>query len=225
MPLTLQESGRAGTAAARRARRTQAERRADSERRIIEATIHTIGQKGTVHMTLADVGEAAGYSRGLPAAIFGTKENLIVQAAKSIMEQPANRTLFDAEPGDGVTEMIDMIERWFTMSVEGVGEGRGLMVLLTDGMPSDAATRSPELYQVLQTIDEAARARFRSFLENSRERGELQAGVDIDAEAMLILGAIRGMVWQWIIDPGAFDLIQVGRVFTDQIRRRLLDRG
>jgi AcrR family transcriptional regulator len=206
-----------------RARRTQAERRADSERRIIEATIHTIGQKGTMHMTLADVGEAAGYSRGLPAAIFGTKENLIVQAAKSIMDQPANRTLFDAEPGDGVAEMIDLIERWFTMSIEGVGEGRGLMVLLTDGMPSEAAARSPELYQVLQAIDEAARGRFKSFLENSRGRGELRAGVDIEAEAMLILGTVRGMVWQWIINPGAFDLIRIGRVFTGQLRQRLLD--
>ena len=59
--------------ASTRKRRTQEERREEAERRILEAATRIIGKTGVETFTLADVGEAAGYSRGLPAHYFKTK--------------------------------------------------------------------------------------------------------------------------------------------------------
>ena len=52
-------------------RRSHAERREEAERRLLEAAMEIVAKRGTVRMTLAEVGEAAGYSRGLPAHRFG----------------------------------------------------------------------------------------------------------------------------------------------------------
>jgi len=176
-------------------------------------------------MTFADVGESAGYSRGLPAAIFGSKDNLIVQAAKRITDIPYDRTLFAARPEDGVPEMLDMVGRWFNLmhnlTHEGVDEVRGLLVLLSVGMISETASRFPELAEVLRSIDDGSRARFRTFLENGKARGQLRPDIDIEAEAIIILGAVRGILWQWLISSHNFDLVQVGEAYTRQLRERL----
>jgi len=67
----------AGAAPARSPRRTQAARREEAERRLLEAALGVVARRGSVRMTLAEVGEAAGYSRGLPAHRFGSKAGLL----------------------------------------------------------------------------------------------------------------------------------------------------
>jgi len=211
----------ATVAAPKRIRRTQAERRAESERLILEAAIRTIGQKGSAQTTLAEVGIAAGYSRGLPAHVFGSKDNLILKAAQSVMAMPPSHSLFAVKTTGGIAGMLQTVERWFLITKDRPDEIRGLLVLWSEGMPGNAASRSPELHSFLQTLDEAARLHFREFLRDAMTRGELRPDIDIDTQATLILGAIRGILWQWIIMPDAFDLFEIGRSYVRELRRTL----
>ena len=64
-------------------RRTQAERRAETERRLIEATMEIIARDGVRAVTMAAVGEAAGYSRGIVNHQFGTRDGLMTAVAKA----------------------------------------------------------------------------------------------------------------------------------------------
>ena len=64
-------------AAGRPPRRSHAQRREESERRMLDAALAIVARRGTVRMTLAEVGEAAGYSRGLPAHHIGSKAGLV----------------------------------------------------------------------------------------------------------------------------------------------------
>ena len=50
-------------------RRSQAQRRDEAERRLLSAAVRLVGERGLERITLAEVGEAAGYSRGLPGEI------------------------------------------------------------------------------------------------------------------------------------------------------------
>ena len=71
------------TPAARARPRTQAERTALSDRRMLEAAIRLIIERGTAGTTLREIGERAGYSRGLASYRFGNKvrgERLQVEA-------------------------------------------------------------------------------------------------------------------------------------------------
>ena len=59
------------------ARRTQRERREETERKVLAAATALIAQHGSRALTLAAVGEAAGYSRGIVSHHFGSRENLL----------------------------------------------------------------------------------------------------------------------------------------------------
>lgn len=58
-------------------RRTQAERRADSENRLLAAGAEIIAGEGYLAATLERVGERAGFSRGLASRKYGSKDGLI----------------------------------------------------------------------------------------------------------------------------------------------------
>ena len=67
-------------------RRSQAERREEAERAILDAATRIVAAKGLDALTLADAGEAAGYSRGLPSHYFGSKADLLSAIAEYIRE-------------------------------------------------------------------------------------------------------------------------------------------
>ena len=58
-------------------RRTQAQRREESERRLLEAAAEVIAAEGYLACTLERVGTAAGFSRGLASRKYGSKDGLI----------------------------------------------------------------------------------------------------------------------------------------------------
>src|SRR6478609_7365080 len=63
--------------ASRPPRRTQAERVAESDRRMIDAAMRLIASGGYSQTTLASIGVEAGYSRGLVQHRFGSKDKLL----------------------------------------------------------------------------------------------------------------------------------------------------
>ena len=63
-------------------RRTQQERRAETERRVLDAALELIATGGSASMSLGRVGELAGYSRGIVNHHFGSKDELLRCAAR-----------------------------------------------------------------------------------------------------------------------------------------------
>src|ERR1700719_3135316 len=100
--------------ASTRKRRTQDERREEAERRLLEAATRIIGKTGVETFTLADVGEAAGYSRGLPAHYFKTKAGLLTAVVKYLAEHYFRRVTFQGRQrittDDIVAEITSFIE-------------------------------------------------------------------------------------------------------------------
>src|ERR1043165_2062786 len=60
-----------------RPRRSQAQRTALSEDRLLGAALLLISERGYDRTTLQAIGDAAGYSRGLVSHRFGSKEGLL----------------------------------------------------------------------------------------------------------------------------------------------------
>ena len=159
VPLKHVQATRADRHSAGLARRTQGERRADSERRIVAAAIVAIGRKGSAQTSLAEIGKAAGYSRGLPAHLFGNKNNLIVSVAQSLMLFPQQNTLFATKPTGGIAEMLEILRQSFLIAMAEPEISRGFLVLWSEALAADVRTNAPELHAMLQTIDHAARLR------------------------------------------------------------------
>ena len=111
-------------------RRTQTERREEAERRLLDAALAIVARTGTVRLTLAEVGEAAGYSRGLPAHRFGSKAGLLRALVAHIHERfqdqlqaaPARQPGLDAIRGNiEQSRYIDRLRsRWVSDDIETV---------------------------------------------------------------------------------------------------------
>jgi AcrR family transcriptional regulator len=65
-------------------RRTQGERRAEAERRVLQATKQVIAELGVGAVTFAAIGARAGYSRGIVTHHFGSRQNLRQTLARSL---------------------------------------------------------------------------------------------------------------------------------------------
>ena len=82
------------------ARRTQQARRETTERTVLAAATAQIARHGSRTLTLAAVGEAAGYSRGIVTHHFGSRENLL----RAVMRDARTFTLPD--PGESAADWL-----------------------------------------------------------------------------------------------------------------------
>ena len=89
--------------------RTQVERRAEAETRLLATARKLIARRGWTGTTLAEVGETAGYSRGLAGHYFGNKTSLL----RAITQQ-INNSFFDElkkvpPPPPGIETIVSFV--------------------------------------------------------------------------------------------------------------------
>lgn len=176
-------------------RRTQAERREEAEQKLLEAALAIVARRGSVRMTLAEVGEAAGYSRGLPAQRFGNKAGLLRALAASIgtrfttqlMAAPERKPGLDAIRGNVVVYFNRKDRNWTTT--------RALLVMMTEAFMEDS-----ELRDLLATYNRGRLEFFEHHIQVGIENGEISPEIDPTATAVLLLGALRGVMMQWLVD-------------------------
>src|ERR1700712_3044245 len=68
-------------------RRTQEERRNDAKQRLLGAAAELIGEIGPAGVTLANIGERAGFSRGLPTHYFGSKGAMMQRLVDNVTDE------------------------------------------------------------------------------------------------------------------------------------------
>src|SRR6516164_343564 len=92
----------------RPARRTQAERRSEAEQGLLDAALRLFARKGVETTTLAEIGDAAGYSRGLANHHFGSKAALVERLAERSRArfQARFRTQFRDRAGNEIEALV-----------------------------------------------------------------------------------------------------------------------
>jgi AcrR family transcriptional regulator len=191
-------------------RRTQLERRAEAEQRLLIAARQIVARKGWVGMTLSEVGEEAGYSRGLATHHFGNKAGLLRALAgfvnSTFMElvkarSPQWRPGMDALKGFVSVYLARPDGDWVNT--------RALLALL-----SEAVTQDSETVQVLAEYNLSVQQHLAQYIREGIEKGEMRPDVDPMIGALLFLGTLRGMMLQVLLNPSAVDL---GLVHTQML--------
>ena len=72
-------------------RRTQAQRSEEMRRRILDAAVQVLGEKGYAGLRTADVAEVAGVSRGAQTHHFPTKDDLVLAAMEHVFKTASER--------------------------------------------------------------------------------------------------------------------------------------
>ncbi len=198
-------------------RRTQAERSALSERRILRAAARLFARQGFTRTTLAQIGQQAGYTGGLVSHRFGSKLQLLravvgyISArfyADQIQPAVAERSgiaALEAGVGAYLHELTAREERI-----------RALYVLM-----GEALGPVPEVRPIFAELNRGFRATVQKWVESGIDAGELRRDVNSELEAAQVLGALRGVTLQWLMDPGCFDLDAVRASMVEGLRRRL----
>lgn len=174
-------------------RRTQEQRREASEQRMLEAALALVAEKGTFRVTLAEIGERAGYSRGLPAARFGNKAKLLAALAAYIGDRfGEHNKRYRSEPGLPAIEAL--IRAYFTR--KDWTATRALIVMMAESALGDS-----ELQPLMAAYNRDSHRYVTHHIVLAQQAGQARADVDANTLAVVILSAFRGAMLQGLNDP------------------------
>ncbi|HEY7799369.1 MAG TPA: TetR/AcrR family transcriptional regulator [Hyphomonadaceae bacterium] len=197
-------------------RQTQAERRETAERAILEAAKTIVAERGLDELTLNEAGEMAGYSRALPAHYFGTKSTLLAALADHIMASYAVRVRATVTSGEGLDRLCERVAFYIDDGCRDPKSLRAFQAILGGGL-----TR-PELAPLVERLNADSIDGLASLIKRAREKGEIRADARPRAEASIILASMRGVMFQWLIDPDHVKLSRVRDTLISNIRKSLL---
>ena len=173
-------------------RRTQQQRRDDTERRVVDAAIRLIAQSGSRAVTLAEVGRAAGYSRGIVHHHFGSREQLLIAVV-------ADTQRFDvpASEGDGLDQLTALIQAYLRNLHDRAPASQAFLLLWAEAVASD-----PVLSPLFATRDESFRSLLGGHIRAGIADGSIRPDTDPDAAAVILLGLLRGIGMQLVSAGG-----------------------
>ena len=204
-------------------RQTQSERRARSEGRIINAALEVIAARGVARMTLAEVGERAGYSRSLPAHLFGTKGQLLCECVRRMNADHWMAGLPEPGPAAGLDDLATAVRRWIGELQSRPAFSRAHYALVQEANCEDADAHWPALSAMVRAMVLGGQRRYTNYIQAAIDRGEAAPGLDAEREALMIHTALRGVGLQWLIRPDSVDLAGFRDAVLagiDRLRRR-----
>ena len=192
-------------------RRTQAERRDEAEARLLIETIKLVGKCGYDGFTLADVAEAAGYSRGLPTHYFGSKEGLLTRVVEYVTQDYNDSITTNPEVMRGLPALENMVRTYVRVKGAPI---RTFQILNAQALvrPGLKTTMSRLTIQSLKSIEKEIRAGI--------ELGNIRQDIDASAHAAMIYSFLRGQLAFAAFDRD-FDQEVVGAEFIETMRARL----
>jgi len=183
-------------------RRTQEERKAESERKIIRAAIRIFAKQGYLRTTLNQVGEEAGYTGGLVSHRFGSKAGLLQAVIKSIGTRFMKDQIGDAvEQTSAEQSLRNYIEIYMSEVTLREGTLRALYVIM-----GEALGGAEDIQADVAQFNADARNAMAKIIERGIEQGEFNKDVNPTAAAVLITGMLRGVVMQYLFDHKAFNV-------------------
>jgi AcrR family transcriptional regulator len=204
-------SRRRGEARGNGEKRTQRERKDRSQHDLLEAALELVAERGYRGASLAAIGERAGYSRGLVTEHFGSKEGLLRELVSRLMTGWRSLVLSD-DVGDkrGAQALSAVVLAHRRAIKERPSAMRALYVLLFESVLELSSMRDE-----FKKMDSELRKLAAAYLVEGQKSGTIRADIDAEAQAALMLAAVRGITLQWMVDPDAFDL---DRVYTELAR-------
>jgi len=197
-------------------RRTQEERRTDAEQRLLAAAAELIAEVGPSGITLANVGERAGYSRGLATHHFGSKGAMMQRLVDSVTSEFHEEVIVESASETVLDQALGLVRAYFHELAEPRAANRARLVLWADAV----ATGAPDIRTAMLASDRAFRDELAKRIECGVATGEFAGSVDPRAATTVIIGMLRGVALQSMLDD-EIDLdacrVEIERVLTKRI--------
>jgi AcrR family transcriptional regulator len=202
-------------------RRSQAERRDESQARILEAALDLLVEKGFDRFSLSDVGKRARCSHELANFYFESKDGLLRALAKHIIRNISSELLAIDFDGNGFERFAKRILYIAEVSER---DGRGFTAYLRMAGEAPFSEHLAELYRDRrrQTIDI-----FKQSITDGIASGDIRRSTDADLVAQVCYDFVRGHVDRRLLDKNEDDVADMKRIvqgFIDLLRGEIAVR-
>jgi AcrR family transcriptional regulator len=181
---------------ASRARKTQAERRSESEGALLKAAVDVIAQAGVGAVTFEALGRTGGFSRGLASVRFGSKARLIEAVLAHLHERQDRHVRengFDDMPGlDAVLGYADFNLREMARR----NEARAYFMLL-----SSSVAEASDMRGAFAATHAEVERRLHRWVARGQAEGTIRPELDPGAAALMIGCLMFGLSMQLLVDP------------------------
>lgn len=178
----------ATTSTATRTRRTQEERRATSELALIDAAVKVMRVKGVTGMTLAEVAETAGVSKGLVVHLYGNKQGLQLAVLDALRTEFSRRLRGTPRNPPSMALLHDFIH----MYVGSLGKVDSNTQVFS-ALLSEAIFQDEEFAAGVAAMNDATIEFVRECLEAEQARGTRFIESDLGSLATFIVASLRGI--------------------------------
>lgn len=180
-------------------RRSQSERRGEAETALLDAAMRLFARQGIEATSLAAIGEEAGYSRGLANHHFGTRAALIERLARRGQRRFARGVEHLEAPT--VETLVAVADTYLALFDDPNDDVRAFFVMRGGSIPLDSPLRP-----VYAADDKRFRAGIERVIQRGQEAGTIRAEADPHAFATVLVGLLRGVGSQCLMDAEAVDL-------------------
>lgn len=195
------------------ARRTQAQRRAESEQRLLRASAELIVERGLENTSLADIGRRAGASHAAVNHRFGSKDELVDRLIDEAGRYYGRTALDRIGQRTGVDALLELCDLYLEL-VDGPDPlGRVHIVLWSEAIAHAAERRAAH-----SEWDRQFRAVVAAYLEDAVAEGDADPRLDVEEAALSIVGMLRGIAMQLLLDPDATGLETARRTVAMLVR-------
>ena len=166
-----------------------------------------IAERGYERTSLADIALAAGYSHGQTARRFGTKAELLSALVDVLLtdwhEDVVAPGVAAASKQGGLAAVLSVVDAYVDLV-----KRRPTQVAAVHRIFFEALGPGP-LTERIRTLHQRLRGQMADHLRVGVAAGGVRADVDPDLTASVVISALRGASYQWLLDPDGFDLVQV----------------
>jgi AcrR family transcriptional regulator len=190
-----------------------------SSRRLLEAAVELIAERGYERTTLVAIGERAGYSRGLVTDRFGSKEKLLWHLLEHHFVKWTEDSLFPELVGlPAAAALHRAIDRTRDSIEVAPTRIRAVYSILFESL-----VLVPEVRLRVAQMHRDHRASVAAIITTGIRNGDVPETVDADAIAEVWVATFRGLAYQWLLDPDSFPiaraLAEMADLFTPLLTR------
>lgn len=184
-------------------RRSHAERTDESDRLMLDAAVELINERGPDGTTLKEVGERAGYSRGLAGYRFGSKQGLFEFVVRSVGEDWLARLTEVTQGLRGIAALQAAVQAHSQMCLENSAAIRAFYMLWLASVSPGAET-----LKIIQGIDHRRRQDVATWVREARNASQADVGLNELDIADQFSAAIIGIAYHWLSQPADHERVQ-----------------
>lgn len=159
----------------------------------VQAVVDLAAEQNPAEITTTAIADRMGLTQGALFRHFSTKEAIVEATMSWIGERLLLRVDKAAE---GATSSVAALEAMFMTHIDFVARHPGVPRMLFGELQRGGETLPKRM---VQTLIRQYEQRLRRVMEAGKAAGELDAGLDADAAAVLFIGTIQGLVMQSLL--------------------------